>query len=374
MSGKKNRKTQLFKIFCEASGYGSLAFFCLKRNRIAIPKKILLLRFSSIGDIVLTTPVIRALQQRLGAEIHFLTKIAFASLLEPNPYVRRVYVFEKEVTEVLDELRRERYDLVVDLHHNLRSWRVKHALSVPARSFHKLNVEKWLLVNFKIDRLPDRHIVDRYLDTVSPLGVRNDGAGLDFFWPKNFRPIFLPDWQSKRRPFLALAIGAGYPTKTLTIHQLATICRSIPYPVLLLGGPSEVDKSEAILQQLDSATAGRVRSIVGQCTLAESAWWIQQSTVVLAGDTGLMHIAAALRKPLVTVWGNTVPAFGMTPYLPTGNEPASNFEVNGLACRPCSKIGHPACPKGHFRCMLDQSLTAIVAAVLERFEKVGNKK
>ena len=123
--------------------------------------KILLIRFSSIGDIVLTTPVARCVKQQLGAEVHFLTKKAFSGLIATNPNIDKVFSFDKEVTEVLPALKAERYDYVIDLHHNLRSMRVKLALGRPSASFNKLNFEKWLLVNTGINFLPDTHIVHR---------------------------------------------------------------------------------------------------------------------------------------------------------------------------------------------------------------------
>ena len=147
--------------------------------------KILVIRFSSIGDIVLTTPVLRCIRMQTGSEVHFLTKESFRSVVEHNPHVSRVHTIRKKVSEVLPALRSEGFDFVVDLHRNLRSWQVKSALGVPSKSFDKLNWEKWLLVNIGINRLPKLHIVDRYLAAAAPLGVQNDGLGLDYFIPES---------------------------------------------------------------------------------------------------------------------------------------------------------------------------------------------
>src|SRR6185503_17477617 len=105
----------------------------------------------------------------------------FASIVQNNPHIQKVFSFEKDVDEVLPELKKENYDLVIDLHHNLRSAWVKKALGKPFKSFNKLNIEKWLLVNFKINLLPNKHIVDRYFETVAHLGVKNDLKGMEFF-------------------------------------------------------------------------------------------------------------------------------------------------------------------------------------------------
>lgn len=319
--------------------------------------KILLLRFSSIGDIVLTTPVARCLKKQLGAEIHFLTKRAFEPILLPNPHIDRVFSFEKEVTEVLSSLKSENYDLVVDLHHNLRSLRVKLALGRPARSFDKLNFEKWLLVNFKIDRLPGVHIVQRYLKTVEHLGVRYDGVGLDYFIPPA-EEVRVSDFSKllSEGNYVAFVLGATHATKRLPVEKAAEICRNLDQPVVLLGGKAEQLTAQAIV-------GPNVVNLCGQLSLHQSASVVRQAGKVLTHDTGLMHIAAAFRKKIVSVWGNTVPAFGMYPFYPTGSNLNTSFEVTGLQCRPCSKIGFDRCPKGHFRCMNDIPTGALIEAL-----------
>src|SRR5438093_10063341 len=129
--------------------------------------KILIIRFSSIGDIVLTTPVIRCLKKQVAnAEIHYLTKKGYAPILSANPFVDKLHILDNDLDAVITELKRENFDLIVDLHHNLRSLKVKKSLKVPARSFNKLNIEKWLLTNLKLNVMPSEHIVDRYLKTV----------------------------------------------------------------------------------------------------------------------------------------------------------------------------------------------------------------
>jgi len=367
-------------------------------------KKILVIRFSSIGDIVLTTPVVRCLRQQLDAEVHYLTKRTFRTIVDPNPYIDKVFAIEKGVGEVLPALKAEGYNAVVDLHKNLRSLQVWLALwRTPFYTFDKLNWEKWLLVRFKVDRLPALHIVDRYLAAAAPLGVHNDSRGLDYFippgeevdvghWLSNTEPTdtestgngtFPPvlgrraevafptrppqpntestDTESTNNGFLAFAIGAAHATKRLPAEQLIAVCRGIDRPVVLLGGPGDAETGTAV-----AAAAGpHVFNACGSLSLHQSASVLRQAAAVVTHDTGLMHIAAAFRKPIVSVWGNTVPAFGMYPYLPEAPPPAF-IEVEGLACRPCSKIGYQACPKGHFRCMLDIRPEAVWQALEER--------
>ena len=307
--------------------------------------KILLLRFSSIGDVVLTTPVVRCLKKQLGAEIHYLTKTAFAPILEANPYIDQVFSFQKEIpSDLVQRLKSVRYDCVIDLHHNLRSLRLTLTLGRPTRAFNKLNWKKWLLVNFKIDLMPEAHIVHRYMNTVRHLGVDYDGEGLDYFIPagENLENIQLPT-----KPFVAFVLGATHATKRLPEEKIIEICQLITKPIVLLGGKAEKESGDRI-----SRFAGaHVINLCGVLSLHQSACVVRESGKVITHDTGLMHIAAALRKPIVSVWGSTVPKFGMWPFYPTGIDMNTSVEVPGLECRPCSKIGFNQCPRGHFKCM-----------------------
>jgi ADP-heptose:LPS heptosyltransferase len=323
--------------------------------------RILIVRFSSIGDIVLTTPVIRCLKLQLNAEVHFLTKRAFASILLSNPYVDQVHAIEKRVEEILPSLRDLEFDHIIDLHKNLRTLKLRLLLRTSWRAFRKLNWEKWLLVNWKVNRLPEEHIVDRYLETVKPLGVENDGKGLDYFIPEAEE---VSVWQ--RFPslpasggYIAFAIGAAHATKRLPRQQIVRICQGVSKPVILLGGPGDRERGEAI-----AAAAGKqVLNACGELSLHQSASVVRQAQVVITHDTGMMHIAAAFKKKIHSVWGNTVPEFGMTPYLPAGSPEPEIYEVPGLSCRPCSKIGYGECPKQHFRCMQDIDTEQIVQRI-----------
>ncbi len=322
-------------------------------------KKILVIRFSSIGDIVLTTPVVRCLKQQSGVELHYLTKHQYLPLLEANPHIDRIFTIEKNVSEVLPALRSEGYDCVVDLHKNLRTLQVRLGLFFQSKwlSFNKLNIEKWLLTALKINRLPNIHIVDRYLKAVEPLGIKNDGLGLDFPLP----PIRNPQ-STIRNSYLVFAIGAQYQTKRLPTVKIMELCKAIKHPVVLLGGKEEAVEGE----QIAVKSGGHVTNLCGKLTLQESAAVLRAAALVITHDTGMMHIAAAFQKRILSIWGNTVPALGMYPYFGLANEDKNtSFEVAGLDCRPCSKIGHRVCPKGHFRCMNDQNMDEIARAATQ---------
>jgi ADP-heptose:LPS heptosyltransferase len=317
--------------------------------------KFLIIRFSSIGDIVLTTPVIRCLKQQVpGAEVHYLTKKSYAAIVESNPYVDKVHVLEDDLQALIRKLRAEGYDELIDLHGNLRTARVKFALTAHAYSFPKLNLEKWLMVRFKINRLPDIHIVDRYISTLNHVGVTNDGKGLDYFIPAadEVDISMLPSPQ-----YTGIVIGAAHATKKLPIQKLLELTQKIKGTIVLLGGKEDAETGE----QIRNADPQRIFNACGKFNLNQSASLVKQAGSIISHDTGLMHIAAAFNKPVVSVWGNTIPGFGMYPY--SGHrEHAYRAEVLGLSCRPCSKIGYDKCPHGHFKCMVHQDLDKIAEA------------
>ena len=312
--------------------------------------KILLIRFSSIGDIVLTSPVIRCIKRQMDddVELHVLTKEKFASLSHNNPYVDKTFEYSNSIRDVIKELKKEEYDYVVDLQKNNRSRRVCCALRCEHHSFHKLDFQKMLLTTFKINKLPDVHIVDRYFEAVEPLGVKNDGRGLEFYISET-NMMQEPDLPEEfRNGFYAIVVGGSYNTKVMPAEKVIEVIEKLDEPVILLGGPGDMQRAKVIAD----AVGENVWNPVGMLNLEQSASIIKMSKAVLTGDTGMMHIAAALHKPIVSVWGNTIPEFGMYQYYPEKLDlPKNIIEIKDLKCRPCSKLGYKKCPKGHFKCM-----------------------
>ena len=321
--------------------------------------KILVIRFSSIGDIVLTTPVIRCLKNQISdVEIHVLTKKKFSGLYKTNPYINKVYEYDDSLKKNIEELKLENYDYIVDLQKNKRSLRVTRALHCQHSSFPKLNFKKFLLTTFKINLMPDIHIVDRYFKAVEKLGVKNDYQGLDFFISeKNNYPLSeLPeDFQNGYHAFV---IGGTYKTKILPAVKVSEVIKKLNEPVILLGGPDDVERAEEIISAVSYQLSAI--SLVGKINLEQSASIVKNAKSVLTNDTGLMHIAAAFHKNIVSVWGNTVPELGMYPYLPNEKEKCHIIECKDVKCRPCSKLGFKECPRRHFKCMMEIDCDAIV--------------
>jgi ADP-heptose:LPS heptosyltransferase len=325
--------------------------------------KILVIRFSSIGDIILTTPVIRALkQQRPDDEVHYLTKSSFSSILDNNPHIDKLITFEHSYKEVLPDLKRENYDRVIDLHHNIRTLKLKMALGKPSTSFPKLNIRKWLLVRFKKVSMPDVHVVDRYFKAVEKLGVKNDQKPCEFHLKEHDLVSVQKEFGLEKGSFLAVAIGAQFFTKRMPPHKLVEVLEQVEQPVVLCGGPMDQAFADDVIKALPNQ---KMYSACGSFSLAQSASIVSQSSAILTNDTGLMHIATCFGIPVISVWGNTIPELGMYPYYPKEQGKFVVHEVNNLSCRPCSKIGFQQCPKGHFKCMELQDSVAIASSIRE---------
>lgn len=324
--------------------------------------KFLIVRLSSIGDIVLTTPVVRMLKQQVeNAEIHYLTRTQYASILENNPYVTKVHIYDDKDKAFIENLRNEFFDYVIDLHKNIRTHFLKNKLGIHAFTFDKLNWEKWLMVNFKKNKLPNKHIVERYLESTKVFDVENDNKGLDYFVSSEDEVNLLSLPNEMAYGYLAFSIGAQHFTKRMPNEKIIEICQNIKMPVILLGGKEDFKNAELISSSIEDS---KIYNACGKYNLNQSASLVRQAKVVITGDTGLMHIAAAFKKRIISVWGNTIPEFGMYPYLPDAN--SIIIEVENLKCRPCSKIGFKKCPKKHFKCMqnIDSKKTADLANLL----------
>ena len=322
--------------------------------------KILVVRFSSIGDIVLTTPVLRALKTQLeNVEIHYLTKRSFKPVIENNPHIDMVHLIDSSIKEVISDLKSEKYDWVIDLHNNIRTKSLKIKLGRPSKKFPKLHWKKWKLVKFMKDDMPDVHVVDRYFETVAHLGVKPDQEVCDFPIPAS-EAVNLEKNNLEGEKFCSVVIGAKFKTKQVPIEKLKEIIQGIKLPVILIGGPEDTVLGD---QLCDAVQREDVFNLCGKHSIVGSASILQQSAKVVTNDTGMMHIASCFDVEIISIWGNTVPSLGMYAYRPKNKSSYSLHEVAGLNCRPCSKIGFAECPKGHFDCMQKQNSEEIVSRI-----------
>lgn len=318
--------------------------------------KILIIRFSSIGDIVLTTPVIRCLKKRYPtAELHFCTKRKYEDLLRSNPYIDKFHYLENSLGCLTKQLIYEKFDVVIDLHNSLRSNLIKPFLGSRVMTYNKLNLRKYLYVKFKMNTMPVEHVVDRYMQAIHSLGVTNDNRGLDHFVDPSedvLTEIFPIEFQSG---FVAYITGGDHYTKRLPVQQMITLCRQIDKPIILIGGQADRARAQKVCDELSNY---RIFNACGLYTINESASIVKKAFIVFSHDTGLMHIAAAYKKSIISIWGGTTPILGMYPYL-------TSFEVvehSTLACRPCSKNGRGDCPQKHFNCMNGLNFTPMLLA------------
>jgi heptosyltransferase-2 len=318
--------------------------------------KILVIRFSSMGDIIYTTPVVRCLKKQLaGAEVHFITKPAFKYIYDNNPYIDKLLLLKPSLSDTIADIKAEGYDYIIDLHNNLRTTIIKLRTGIKSSTYKKQTIRKWLSLKFNLKLVPRTHLVDRYMQAVKFLGVTNDGQPIDYYIKAQHQltDLLPPTHQNN---YVAFVIGATHFTKRMPNDKIISICRELKYPVVLLGG----NDVKANGDEIATVIGPNVYNACGKTTLDESVFLVSQSATVIGFDTGLTHIAEAFNKPIVSVWGGTVPELlGVQPYM------VKDVLVAGidLECRPCSKFGLEKCPLGHFKCMKEipeEPITAFV--------------
>lgn len=317
-------------------------------------KKILVIRFSSMGDIIYTTPVVRCLKEQLpGVEVHFLTKPAFRYIYEGNPYVDKLLLLKDSLNDTIKEIKQQGYDCIVDLHSNLRTAIIKLRIGIKSYTYNKQTVKKWLSLKLRRQLLPPVHLVDRYMMAVAPMGVVNDNKPIDYFIKKDYSlRDLLP--VTHQDGYIAFIIGAAHFTKRMPNEKIISLCRLLKLPIVLLGGNDVRENGVEVAAALDS----RVYNACGVTSLDESVFLVSKARSVIGFDTGLTHIAEAFNKPIASIWGSTVPELlGVQPYK-IDNSVVAGVDID---CRPCSKYGLAKCPKGHFKCMNEIDEVTIAA-------------
>lgn len=307
--------------------------------------KILVLQGTSIGDVVLATPVVRCLKKQMpNVDVHFCTKQAYQPIIAYSPYITKAHCFESNLYALVRQLRAERFDYVIDLQNTMATRMLRGALGVRSYSVDRQFFRRWLYIRCKVNALSDQHIVDRYMATVQPLGIENDGCGLDYFIP--YRDEVELDWlpDTHQRDFVAYIIGGQSRTCRLPVPRMIELCRKINYPVVLLGDKKDRQVAEEIVRALGEQ---QIYNACGHYNLNQSASLLARARVVFSHDTGLMHVAAAFSKKIYSIWGSTTPQFGFAPY----KTPHVRLENPGLGCRPCSATGSDNCPMKHFKCL-----------------------
>lgn len=321
-------------------------------------KKALVIRFSAIGDIVLTSPIVRGLKAA-GFQVHYVVKGKFKNAIENNKHIDELFTLEKKGLK--EELLAQKYRLVIDLQNNLKSLRLRKGLSQNIRVVNKENIKKLILVRSGVDLLKNQHIVERYFKALDDLEVLDDGKGLDFYIPDNFNVDLKSIQLDLSKPYIAWVIGASYPKKKLPIDHVIKTCNKIKMPIAIIGGPT--DEANGI-EIINSAEHPNIYNLCGKLSLIESGFVLKKANLVLSNDTGLMHIASAFDKKIISFWGCTKPSLGMYPYKSLNG---SLEIVSKTYQAPCSKLGN-RCKSKNKNCIADIQPEVIVASVLRLLE------
>ena len=291
------------------------------------PLKILVVRFSSIGDIVLTSPVVRCLKNQLKAEVHYITNVRYSNIVNNNPNIDKVITISDSISQVLENLKLERYDVVIDLHKNIRSYSLTSKLNTRNLSYNKHTLKRLFYVYFGINLLPKKHTVDYYFSRLKKIGIKNDNAGLDFFI-KDSDKI---DYNISHK-YIAWCIGASYENKKLSERQISYVSSRLNIPIVLLGDKNDKELGDRILEKTQNKN---IVNFCGKLTINQSSYLLKNSYMVLSNDTGLMHISSAFGKNIISFWGCTKPNLGFYPLVV--REKSKMITSNDR--RPCSKHG-----------------------------------
>lgn len=340
-----------------------------------ILRKILIIRFSSLGDILLTTPFIRILRKSFpDARIDFLVKREFISALEDNPHISSVIAFSPDsaggFTELKNQIRSERYDAIFDLQNSIRSRMLRfHSGAAVIKVVNKYVVKRFLLVTLKWNFYREvTSVVERYLMTGREFGLVDDGVGLEFNVPQSITDAVTVATKENRSgqpdSVLGFAPAARHATKRWSLEyyrDLAALYSArLETRIMIFGGDGDKEYCDSLASQINGRVGREVAtSYAGRFSLAETAAAMDQCSVIVSNDTGLMHLAAARKRNIVAIFGSTVREFGFFPY----GSPSVVLEERDLSCRPCSHIGRPKCPKGHFKCMNDITPARVLNAI-----------
>ena len=323
---------------------------------------ILLVRFSSIGDVLLTTPLVRALHRRHPeAALLYVTKRGMAPLVSDNPHLSDVVTLEpgEPLRHLAGRLRPLRATHGLDLHGSLRSAALRLLVPTSWCGYAKRRLARTLLISTKIDgyraRLP---VAERYFEAARGLDVTPDGGPLEFHIGAGAREradVWLGQRGLSGGRLAALAPGAAHATKRWPVAHwlaLAQRLRDLGHRPIVLGGTD--DRGVA----LQLAAGGAADNAAGEFSLQETGALLAACRVLVSGDTGLMHMATAVATPVVALFGPTVEEFGFFPY-----RARAVVLDRPLACRPCSPTGTPTCPLRHHRCLHDIPADEVVSAV-----------
>lgn len=339
-------------------------------------EKILVFRLSSIGDIVLTTALVRCLRNTYpNAQIDFVVKRQFASILQCVPYISNVFQLDttsgfKGLLRLRRSLSKQKYDVVLDIHKNWRSYFITKLIGAHKRfSFNKLSFKRWLLIKYKLDAYNVvRPVYLRFLDSAATIGVKDDGKKTEIVVPERIQQHidnYLEDNGIKPyKDIIVICPGASFLNKQWAAENFVDLSQKIisklHYQVVLLGG----FKEKKLCDDIAAKCKGVIISVAGVFDLSQSAALLNRAQVTVANDTGMLHMSEALNVPVVGIYGPTIRQFGYYPILSQ-----SKVAQVELACRPCTKMGMDYCPNGSYNCMKMISVDQVFEDIKEIISK-----
>ncbi|MCU0643900.1 MAG: lipopolysaccharide heptosyltransferase II [bacterium] len=335
------------------------------------PEKILIIRMSSIGDILLTTPVIRLLKKKFPeSKIDFVIKKQFAQVLADHPQIDKFYLFDKHIAThslraIKKEIRQQQYDLIVDLHKNIRSY----FLTIGSRAkailhYNKGIVRRFCYVKFRLKlfkKIVPTHL--KYINSLQPYEIEDDHQGLEFYLDTKvtdqIRRRYGYFCRDNNQSIIGIVPGAHHPTKRWTSEGFSAVINHLVdkgnCKIILFGNQDD----RKIVASLAIHSSQNILNTAGELSLRETGALMSFCHAVVTNDSGLLHLATALKKKVIAIFGSTTEELGFFPYL-TEHIIVQN---NSLTCRPCSHIGRKKCPKKHFKCMKDISAGQVVGAL-----------
>jgi lipopolysaccharide heptosyltransferase II len=335
--------------------------------------KILIIRFSSMGDIVLTSPFVRVLRKKFPqAQIDFLTKEEFGDLVRYNPNLSSLITLKSDSRDELKtlavKLHETKYDILFDLHNSIRSRYLRKLIKAGETYIvNKRVVARFFLVNFKWNFYKEViPVSQRYIETGRTLGAVDDNKGPEIFFPDSVRKSMstvLGDFLSESGTIIGFSPTAKHATKLWQSEKFVELGSRVALEygakILIFGGPGDVQYCENIAANIDSVTGKHIAlSCAGKFSLLETAAAIDHCSFMVTNDSGVMHLASARGKKIIAIFGSTVKEFG---FFPQGKE-CIVLENKDLQCRPCSHIGRDKCPQGHFKCMTEISVDDVMKA------------
>lgn len=307
-------------------------------------KQILVIRLSSLGDILLSTPVIRALKNKYpDCEITFLCREEYLNAISTNPYISNFLSLKIDVNEaeIIEKIQKGNFVLAVDLQNNFRSRKILNAVKIPFYKFSKPTIKKFLLVNLKIN-IFGKYLSIPELYAKSIPGLELDNEGVDFQIPDQYKPSLLPDGQ-----YIGFIPGSKHLTKRWPedyFIQLGKLLNKYGYTIVVFGGKDDKEVCAKVASQITKA-----KDLSNDNDLYKTAADMKMCRLIIGNDSGLMHIASSFFVPLIVLFGSSVEQFGFAPY----KREAVILQDETLKCRPCSHVGKDQCPKVHFKCMID---------------------